>query len=75
MVTVHRGSSWKIAVYSREHGVPHFHVEGAGYRCSVTIETFEVIVGGAPVAVLRAALDWAKAHRTELMRIWLDLNG
>lgn len=75
MVTVHRGESWKIAVYGREHGVPHFHVEGPGYRCSVTIAAFDAIVGSAPAAVLRAALDWAKAHRAQLMQTWLDLNG
>ena len=27
MVSVHRGAAWKITVYDREHGVPHFHIE------------------------------------------------
>ena len=43
MVTVYRGTGWKIAVYGRDHGVPHFHVEGPGFRCSVGIETGELI--------------------------------
>jgi hypothetical protein len=39
MVTVYRGQNWKLAVYGRDHGVPHFHIEGPGYRCSIAIET------------------------------------
>ena len=62
MVTVYRQPGWKIAVYGREHGAPHFHVEGPGFRCSVDIETLEVIVGAAPTAVLRAARLWAQAN-------------
>jgi hypothetical protein len=26
MTTVHRNRNWKIQVFGREHGVPHFHV-------------------------------------------------
>jgi hypothetical protein len=74
MVTVHRGSGWKIAVYGREHGVPHFHIEGPGYRCSVAIRTLEIIVGHAPPGVIRAARDWASAHRRELLVAWQELN-
>jgi hypothetical protein len=47
MVSVHRGANWKIAVYGREHGVPHFHIEGPDFRCSVSIRTLDVIVGTA----------------------------
>jgi len=45
MVTMFRGAGWKIAIYGGEHGVPHFHIEGPSYRCSVSIETHQVIVG------------------------------
>jgi hypothetical protein len=48
MVAMHRASGWRIAVYGREHGVPHFHIEGPGFRCSVAIATGEVIIGVAP---------------------------
>lgn len=75
MVTVHRGSNWKIAVYGRDHGVPHFHIEGPGFRCSVAIGTLELIIGSAPPDVMRDALDWAKDRRDELMQKWLELNG
>jgi hypothetical protein len=75
MVTMHRGQGWKIAVYTREHGVPHFHVEGPGYRCSVSIETLEVIIGAAPAGVLRSARLWANDNRSALSRKWEELNG
>jgi hypothetical protein len=55
MVTVHRGEAWRITVYGREHGVPHFHIEGRGFRCSVAIATLEPIIGTIPSSVLGAS--------------------
>lgn len=75
MVTVYRAPSWKLAVYGRDHGVPHVHIEGPGYRCSVAIETGEMIIGTAPALVRRAAVEWIAENRTELMALWLELNG
>jgi hypothetical protein len=72
---MHRGHGWKIAVYAREHGVPHFHVEGPGSRCSVSIETLDVIIGTAPAGVLRVARAWADDHRAVRLRKWEELNG
>lgn len=63
MVTVRREGAWKIAVYGREHGVPHYHVEGPGFRCSVAIAGGEVIVGAAPARVLAEARAWADPTR------------
>ncbi|MGZ8362843.1 MAG: DUF4160 domain-containing protein [Caulobacteraceae bacterium] len=75
MVTLHRAAAWKIAVYGREHGVPHFHVEGPDFRCSISIETFELIVGRAPPAVLREGIAWARRNQAPLRRTWRELNG
>lgn len=75
MVTLTRGANWKIAVYGREHGVPHFHIEGPGFRCSVSIATGEVIIGSVPASVLRQARVWADANKAELAAIWQELNG
>jgi len=75
VVTVHHGSAWKLAVYGRENGVPHFHIEGPGYRCSVSIATTEPIVGTAPPTVLRAARAWARENQATLLRTWQELNG
>jgi len=71
---MHRGPNWKISVYAFDHGVPHFHVEGPGFRCSVAIATLDVIVGSAPTGVLRAALGWAAEHGAHLQARWQELN-
>ena len=75
MVTMHRGPRWKISVYARDHGVPHFHIEGVDFRCSVAIASFEVIVGTVPTVVLGDALDWARPRQAVLMQTWQELNG
>lgn len=74
MVTLHRAPAWKIAVYGRDHGVPHFHVEGRGWRCSVAIATLEVIIGAYDPKSLAAAIAWAADRQAELLSKWNELN-
>ena len=74
MVTLHRGPNWKISVYARDHGVPHFHIEGPGFRASVAIGTLEVIVGSAPARARKEALGWARGRQAELLAKWQELN-
>jgi hypothetical protein len=75
MVTLHRHGNWKIAVYGAEHGMPHFHIEGPGFRATVAIATRVVIIGDAPARVLAEATAWAEAHEAELAAKWQELNG
>jgi hypothetical protein len=75
MVTMHRGPRWKIAVYGRDYGVPHFHIEGPEFRCSIGIASLDVIVGTVPAAVLSDALGWAYPNQALLMQKWQELNG
>ena len=42
-----------IAMYYREHGVPHFHATYAGEIVVVAIQSGEVIAGRVPVRALR----------------------
>jgi len=74
MVTMYRREAWRIAVYGREHGVPHFHIEGPTFRCSVAIATLEPIIGAVPGAVLRAARTWARQNQNLLLAKWQKLN-
>lgn len=74
MVTMFRGSRWKVAIYARDHGLPHFHIEGPDFRCAVAIATFEVIVGTVPAAVLSDVLDWARPRQALLMQTWQEFN-
>jgi hypothetical protein len=73
MVTLHRGPNWKVAVYAGDHGVPHFHIEGPGFRASVAISTLEVIIGLVPRRVLVEALGWAAERQAELLGKWQEL--
>lgn len=75
MVTITRGANWKISVYGREHGVPHFHVEGPDFRTSVGIATLEVIVGSVPKRVWAEARGWAAGNQPALLATWQELNG
>jgi Domain of unknown function (DUF4160) len=75
MVTLTRGPNWKIAVYGREHGAPHFHIEGPDFRCSVGIVSLELIIGSASTPVLNAAREWAAGNQALLMATWQELNG
>jgi hypothetical protein len=74
VVTLYDTATWQISVYAREHGVPHFHIEHRESRCSISIATFEVIVGRAPRQVLREALAWARQNRPVLLATWQRLN-
>ncbi|TMV53852.1 DUF4160 domain-containing protein [Thioclava sp. BHET1] len=70
-----RGARWKIAVYARDHGSPHFHIEGPDFRCSVAIASFDLIVGTVPANILRDALEWARPNQASIMQKWQELNG
>lgn len=72
---MYRGPRWKIAVYGGDHGVPHFHIEGPDFRCSAAMASLDVIVGTAPAAVLKEALQWAQPNQALLIRTWQELNG
>lgn len=77
MVTVHRpqNAKWKITVYGGEpHSRAHYHVEGPGFRCSLDVETGELIIGAAPKRVLADARAWAKANQKLLQRKYKELN-
>jgi hypothetical protein len=59
-----------IAMYYREHGVPHFHATYAGETVVVSIETGEVLAGTVAPRALRLVLEWAGLHRDELSDNW-----
>jgi hypothetical protein len=74
MVSVHRGSNWKIALYAREHRIPHFHIEGPEFRCSVGIASLDVIIGNVAANVLAEACSLVRRNRNLLTAKWLELN-
>ena len=59
-----------IAMYYREHGVPHFHATYAGETVVISIQTGEAIAGRVPARALRLIQEWCELHRDELRLNW-----
>ncbi len=59
-----------IAMYYREHGVPHFHALYGEYEASIKIESLEALGGYLPPRALRLVKQWAYMHREELLQNW-----
>jgi Domain of unknown function (DUF4160) len=59
-----------IAMYYREHGVPHFHATYAGETVVISIQTGDVIAGRVSPRALRLVQEWAEMHRDELRLNW-----
>lgn len=76
MPIIKRFGNCAIKMYADEHPPAHFHVEFSdGTRCSVNIETLEVIAGVVyPMRRLNEPLNWAAANRELLRLIWKELT-
>ncbi len=74
MTTMRRDRNWKIQVFGREHGVPHFHVRTPNAAAVVAIETLAVLSGAVDAKTLDEARDWAKTQREKLLAEWRRLN-
>ena len=59
-----------IAMYYREHGLPHFHALYGDHEASIAIETLKVLRGDLPPRALRLVKQWASMHQQELLRDW-----
>ncbi len=59
-----------IAMYYREHGVPHFHASYGEHVATIAIVTLDLIAGSLPPRALRLTRTWAKARRAELEANW-----
>jgi len=59
-----------IAMYWREHGIPHFHAKYGEFRGVFRIDNFELMEGFLPKRVISLILEWAFQHRKELKNNW-----
>lgn len=74
MTRLHHNRNWKIEVFGREHGIPHFHLRWPDGRAFIDMETLEVIIGNPPADILAEARRWATENR-DLIRVeWRKLN-
>ncbi len=59
-----------IAIYWKEHGVPHFHAKYGGSRASFSIEDMRLLEGKLPPRVMAFVVEWAVKHQDELLADW-----
>ena len=53
-----------------DHPLPHFHARYGDYKINVEIHS-GVVRGEFPKRALRADLEWADLHQSELMQDWI----
>jgi len=73
MTTVYGNRKWKVQIFGREHGMPHFHVSPDG-AVVVAIGTLAVLSGSVEASILAEAREWARSHSAEILGEWLRLN-
>ena len=59
-----------ISMNFRDHPPPHFHIRYNEFRATFSISELQVLDGSLPPKVLALVLEWAFAHRAELMLNW-----
>jgi hypothetical protein len=74
MTRLYHNRNWKIEVFGREHGVPHFHLRWPDGRACLDIETLEIIIGNPPALMLAEVRKWARENRKQLLAEWRKLN-
>ena len=60
-----------IQMFWGDHAPPHFHALYAEYEVLIDIHTLEVVRGSMPRRALALVLEWASAHRAELLEDWI----
>ncbi len=63
-----------IRMYFNEHDPPHFHAVYNDWRAQIEIQPLHLSNGELPPRVLGLVLEWALAHRTELLDNWRSLR-
>lgn len=76
MPTIIRFHTCRLTIYPSEHGIPHFHLEFIdGDRCSIAIETLEILAGSVrPEKKMAEGLKWAAENRALLLEKWKEIT-
>ncbi len=59
-----------IQMFWRDHNPPHFHASYGGEEALFDIRTLDIMEGSLPRRALPMVLEWALAHRLELLENW-----
>ena len=58
-----------IAMFYREHGLPHFHAAYGSFQITVEIES-GLVSGKFPSRALQHVQEWRELHKHELLEDW-----
>ena len=70
MPTLSRFYGIIIQMYYDDHSPPHFHVIYNDYKAIIGIQDYRLLFGDLPPKALGMAIEWARAHRKELLEDW-----
>lgn len=59
-----------IQMFFNDHSPAHFHVKYGDFKAVIDIQTLAVSQGALPRRALALVLEWAQAHRAELLEDW-----
>ncbi|HEY3304779.1 MAG TPA: DUF4160 domain-containing protein [Candidatus Binatia bacterium] len=59
-----------IQMFWQDHAPPHFHALYAEHEALIDLRNLSVIRGSLPRTAMALVLEWAAAHRNELMEDW-----
>lgn len=61
---------YMYALDTKQHNLPHIHVEYQGEEAVIEIPSGEIIIGKLPTSKLKLVQAWIEIHRDELMADW-----
>jgi len=59
-----------VAMFYNDHVPPHFHARYGEHKVEIAIESLAILAGSFPPRALGLLMEWAAAHRVELMEDW-----
>lgn len=59
-----------VAMFYNDHAPPHFHARYGEHKIEIAIETLAVLAGSFPPRALGLLIEWAAAHRADLLEDW-----
>lgn len=57
-------------MFIADHHPPHFHAAYGEYEAVITIAELGLLAGGLPPRAMGMVIEWAAAHRSELLSDW-----
>ena len=64
-----------IQMFAKDHPPPHFHAKYGDDKCSIDIETGDIIAGKMPPKQSKQVKEWTDKHRIELHKNWTEAQS